>query len=1791
MRFISSTFLTLFLTLPLFAQFTLDGELKKWHKVTLTFDGPSTSETAATNPFTDYRLNVTFTNGSTSYTVPGYYAAETSASGGNKWRVHFAPDKTGTWNWTASFRTGNQVAMDDSDSAGSPAAFDGLSGSFNVGPTDKTGRDHRAKGRLQYVGQRYLRFAETGEYFLKIGADAPENFLAYDDFDNTPNNGGRRKSWDPHEQDWTNGDPSWQSGKGKGIIGALNYLAGQGQNVFSFLTMNIQGDDKNVFPYISDDAQDRLRMDCSKLDQWEIVFEHADKMGLYLHFKTQETENDQLLDGGSLGPERKLYYRELIARFAHHLALNWNIGEENTNTDQQRIDFADYFAGNDPYNHHIVIHTYPNQDDDVYPALLGNGTAYTGASLQVKWSGVHKRTLEWIANAENAGKAWVAANDEQGSASTGVPHDAFIGTPSQDDIRNAVLWGNLLAGGGGVEYYFGYQLPHSDLTCEDYRSRSNMWIYNRHAHEFMTQHVEFWNMDNHNSLIGNNNDSNDKFCLAEPGKAYVIYRSGGEDITLDLEDFDGTFKVRWFDPRNGGGLVNGTLNTISGPGQKDIGNPPNALDQDWVAWVTLNPDDCPPAGIACDDGNPATENDVEDGNCNCEGTPCPPAGTACNDGDPDTQNDVEDGFCNCEGVICPPAGTACNDGDPTTENDVEDGNCNCEGVPCPPAGTACDDGDPNTTNDVEDGFCNCQGTNPNQQTDIWLEAECGDLGNQWTLVQDGAASQNEAMEAPNSTSTGTPPNGAENQIQFSFSVSEDGDYEVYVRSKITPDANSLWVRVDDGTWQQWNTINANAPNDGYHWDQVGNWNGGAADVPTSFSLQSGNHTLHIAWREPQVRVDKVFITLDGGLPSGLGSNAVNCGDACPPAGTLCDDGDPATENDIADGNCGCAGTPCPPAGTACDDGDPATENDVEDGLCNCEGIPCPPAGTACDDGDPTTGNDVEDGNCNCEGVPCPPAGTACDDGDPATENDVEDGFCNCVGDACPPAGTPCDDGDPTTENDTADGTCGCAGTPCPPAGTACDDGDPSTENDDVDIWLEAECAQVGSDWTIIQDNAASRNEALLTPPSNSKNTPSNNPEERIRFSFAVSESGNYEIYARTQISPSANSLWVRVDDGPWVIWNTINANAPDDGYHWDQVGEWNGGVNDVPLSFDLLAGTHTLDFLWRESEVRVDKVFVTLDSGLPTGLGSSAGNCGDDCPPAGTACDDGDLATENDVEDGNCNCEGVPCPPAGTPCDDGDPTTENDTADGTCGCAGTPCPPAGTACDDGDPSTENDVEDGLCNCEGTPVDPGTDVDIWLEAECAEVGNAWTLVTPPSASGEKALLAPDFISLNNPPAGAENRIRFTFSVPESGSYEVFVRSLVTADGNSLWVRMDAGQWLNWNTINKADGKDAFYWDQVGEWTGGTNDDPVSFDLQTGSHTLDIAWREVEVTVDKVFITLSQPKPPSIGEPAENCPDDCPPAGTACDDNDPATYDDEEDGDCNCIGIPCPPAGTACDDGDPNTINDVEDGFCNCEGVFAGADTDFWLEAECAEVGSKWEQKLDFQASGDYYITPPSRSTSLNSTPDDAEDLVRFEVIIAEGGNYEIYARTVTTGDNDDSFWVRANDGDWQKWNKINSGNYGPDYQWDQVGHWENGNNADPVSFDLPPGPNVIEFSWREPKIRFDKIFLTKSEPQPTDMGPESLNCGTTTSVAPVASEAFELRLYPQPARDILRVELWRAEVQENEVVRIWDNLGRPLFSIPLPSQAEALLEVPVDHLPPGLYVLQWKNYSRAFLISR
>lgn len=571
----------------------VSGELRRWHRITLTFDGPQSSETATPNPFSDYALEVDFTKDDKTYTVPGFFAAdgnaaETGATEGNKWRVHFAPDEEGTWSYRVRFVAGTDAAL---GADGEPIGpWDGYVDSLEVRPTNKGGRDHRGKGRLLYVGEHYLRYAGTGEYFVKAGADAPENTLAYEDFDAVPNAGNRRKDWAPHAQDYDAieaEDYTWQDGKGSELLGAVNYLAGKGVNAFSFLTFNVEGDDGNVMPHLLrvaandykgnnrswDDEVHHDRFDVSRMAQWERIFSYADLKGMFLHFKTQETENDQLMDGGNVGRERKLYYRELIARYAHHLALNWNMGEENTQTVRQRKDMAAYFADVDPYQHLRVIHTYPGQKNDVYGPLLGDASAYTGASLQTSNNNQNQNfpdTRQWVRLSQEADKKWVICVDEPGSANIGVDSDPR----DRKKTRHRVVWATFMGGGAGTEFYYGYQSGCGDLNCQDHRSRDEKYTDAALALKFFQEHFQPYLPDvvNQNGITADQDD----YVLASPAEAYAIYRPDGGSTEINLPD--GNWEVRWYNPRNG------TLTEMAEP----VGSTLQAPDgSDWTALITF----------------------------------------------------------------------------------------------------------------------------------------------------------------------------------------------------------------------------------------------------------------------------------------------------------------------------------------------------------------------------------------------------------------------------------------------------------------------------------------------------------------------------------------------------------------------------------------------------------------------------------------------------------------------------------------------------------------------------------------------------------------------------------------------------------------------------------------------------------------------------------------------------------------------------------------------------------------------------------------------------------------------------------------------------------------------------------------------------------------------------------------------------------------------------------------------------------------------------------------------------
>lgn len=547
---------------------------KRFEQVILDIKGPKASEKDVVNPFRDYLYQIKLTHSSGEMkTIRGYFAADgnaqhTSANAGTIWRAHFVPEISGEWQFKGTLYQAKNVAL---NTQAKGKIVGNISGQINVGNSPRSSSQFAQNGFIR-VKNGLFNFTSTNKFWLKGGSNSPENLLGYWQIDGTyraskqtregeASSGEDLHRFANHVQDWEIGDPLWNqtdasTGKGKGLIGAINYLTSQGMNTQYFLTMNIDGDGRDVWPYIDHKTFDRF--DVSKLAQWNVIFQHMQNKGMLLHVVTQETENERMLDEGNTGELRQLYYYELIARFSHHLALVWNLGEENgpaewspiAQDDQQRIDMTAFFAQHDPYSHPIVIHSHSTKEskDKLLKPLLQS--ELDGISFQVEdREFVFAEIAKWrsISRSQSKRKSpWLITMDEIGKWHTGAKVDAD--DPLHDSLRSHVLWGTILAGGAGLEWYFGAKQPHNDLTAEDFRVRESLWKLTNNALTFFTENVDYWrlnpilNVDSNAVYAAQTNNINSDF-------QYVAYTMTTGDIVVELSP--GEFTIFWFDPVSG----------------------------------------------------------------------------------------------------------------------------------------------------------------------------------------------------------------------------------------------------------------------------------------------------------------------------------------------------------------------------------------------------------------------------------------------------------------------------------------------------------------------------------------------------------------------------------------------------------------------------------------------------------------------------------------------------------------------------------------------------------------------------------------------------------------------------------------------------------------------------------------------------------------------------------------------------------------------------------------------------------------------------------------------------------------------------------------------------------------------------------------------------------------------------------------------------------------------------------------------------------------------------------------
>ncbi|THH36551.1 PKD domain-containing protein [Neolewinella litorea] len=399
------------------------------------------------------------------------------------------------------------------------------------------------------------------------------------------------------------------------------------------------------------------------------------------------------------------------------------------------------------------------------------------------------------------------------------------------------------------------------------------------------------------------------------------------------------------------------------------------------------------------------------------------------------------------------------------------------------------------------------------------------------------------------------------------------------------------------------------------------------------------------------------------------------------------------------------------------------------------------------------------------------------------------------------------------------------------------------------FWLEAECARIGDNWVAEDSDNAAGGTYVKALRTSTSSAPADSPENHIRFVVRDAREGAFRLFARVDAPDGfSDSYYVRVNEGPWYAWKSGLVRGM--GFQW----------NEMLQQLNLVGGTNTIDIAYRESNTRIDKLFLTATTDRPGGLGGTDYSCtAPNEPPVAVASVNRTVGTAPLAVtfDGTASSDL-----------DGKIVSYDWTwAGGSArGIQPTVTLSAGsyavtlTVTDDGGLQDSDVVNVQVDAAQAPPADG----DYWLEAECAAVGNRWTTSSSSNASGGKYVVAQSDNSMSVAPADLdENRVRFTVSAASAGTFKLFAR--INAPSNtqdSYWVRLNGGEWYKWNSrIIQSSG---FQWNQL----------PITLALKAGGNTIDFAFREPGTQLDKLYLTGKGSLPTGFGAAADNCGESSP-----------------------------------------------------------------------------------------------------------------------------------------------------------------------------------------------------------------------------------------------------------------------------------------------------------------------------
>jgi len=289
----------------------------------------------------------------------------------------------------------------------------------------------------------------------------------------------------------------------------------------------------------SNGAPDHTRMNVTYWQRYDRMMDALYQRGIVAHIYLK-VYNKKVSWPANGTPEDDMYYKYVIARYAAYPNVTWDLAKESNNEPSvsYKTGRLKFIRANDPYKRLLTTHT----DNSPYNAGTYDGLLdYRSAQETGSW---HPPMLQYLGQ-----RQWPVINVEFAyeCGPGGINDKTYSHASLPKDVARGA-W-EVCTTGAFCAYYYTYtawDVVRPNDTPPGYAYMKNLRTF--------FEGTQYWLMKSSDNLV-----TAGGFCLANPGKEYIVYHGSSTSFSLTIAGATGSLNTTWYEPFSGKTVSGGTV--------------------------------------------------------------------------------------------------------------------------------------------------------------------------------------------------------------------------------------------------------------------------------------------------------------------------------------------------------------------------------------------------------------------------------------------------------------------------------------------------------------------------------------------------------------------------------------------------------------------------------------------------------------------------------------------------------------------------------------------------------------------------------------------------------------------------------------------------------------------------------------------------------------------------------------------------------------------------------------------------------------------------------------------------------------------------------------------------------------------------------------------------------------------------------------------------------------------------------------------------------------------------------